>query len=89
MNKYEFTFLLKEEKDEETVKQLVTSLGVTVSNEKKWGKRSLAYPINKMTSLFFFTWTIELEKAKMKELKQKLDFMENVERFLILKEEDV
>ncbi|MDO8496947.1 MAG: 30S ribosomal protein S6 [bacterium] len=88
MNKYEFTFLLKEEKDEEIVKKLLASLGVTIANEKKWGKRSLAYPINKLTSLFFFTWTIEHEKAKMKELKQKLDFMDNVERFLILKEDE-
>lgn len=60
----------------------------TLQNEEKWGKRTLAYPINKETSAEYFTWKIEIGEANLNELKKKLNFNEKLIRYLILKSDE-
>jgi len=87
MNKYELTFLLPEEAEAETIKTLIESLQGKISEEQKWGKRLLAYPIDKQMNGYYCTWFIEMEAKAMAELKKKLSFNEKLLRYLLLKVE--
>ncbi len=85
MNKYEFTFLLPDEAEVEPIRALLESLKGKISDEQKWGKRSLAYPINKLMSAYYITWMLEIEPKQLSELKKKLNFNEKLMRYLLLK----
>jgi ribosomal protein S6 len=62
MSKYEFTFLLPEEAEVEPIKTLVESLSGKISEEQKWGKRQLSYPIQKKYQAFYFTWMLIIKE---------------------------
>lgn len=85
---YEITFIVNDEKDADTLKDLLTAADGKIVNEKKWGKRAFSYPIQKMESGSYITWTVEVTEPKMKELKSKMTFNEKLVRFLILKVND-
>lgn len=79
------TFLLKQESDQEAIKKITGSLKTKVVEEKKWGKRTLAYPIKKQTELYYYSWKIESTEKDLQELRKKLDFNEVIVRYLIVK----
>ena len=85
MAQYEMTFLLKQESDQEAVKKITNSFKTKVIEEKKWGKKTLAYSIKKQSELYFFSWTIELSEKELPDLRKKLDFNEIIIRYLIIK----
>lgn len=85
MSKYDFTFLLVNDSEEKEIKKLITDQAGSITDEKNWGKKMLAYPINKETSATYYNWQIEMEPAKMTELKRKLGFSDSPMRYLILK----
>jgi small subunit ribosomal protein S6 len=85
--KYELTFLLPEEAEVESIKKLLTSLDGKVTEEQKWGKRQLAYPIQKQMEAFYFTWMLDMPPQQMAELKRQLNFNEKLLRYLLLKVE--
>lgn len=87
MNKYEFTFLLPDETEVEQIKTLLESLKGRITEETKWGKRQLSYPMKKQNTAFYFTWMIEVEPKQMAEFKKKLNFNETLLRYLLLKVE--
>jgi small subunit ribosomal protein S6 len=85
MSKYEFTFLLPDEAEVEPIKTLVESLSGKISDEQKWGKRQLAYPMKKQFQAFYFTWMLDIAPKQLTELKKKLNFNEKLYRYLLLK----
>lgn len=85
MIKYEITFLLPEEAEAKNLKDLIASLNGKIEKEDQWGKRNLAYPINKKASAFYFHWLIEINQSNVAELKKKLNFNEKLIRYLLLK----
>ena len=82
--KYELTFLLNEEKELAVIKTLLKSLDVKLLEESTWGKKSLIYPIKKQLSAQFYHWKIETKKTQVAELRKKLNYNENLIRFLLL-----
>lgn len=82
--KYELTFLLNEEKELAVIKTLLKSLDVKLLEESTWGKKNLIYPINKITSAQFYHWKIETQRNQIAELRKKLNYNENLIRFLLL-----
>lgn len=82
--KYELTFLLNEEKELTNLKTLIESFDAKVVKEDKWGKRTLVYPIKKIRSAAYYNWTIEIERSKIQELRKKLNYNEQLIRFLLL-----
>ena len=61
MENYEGIFIIKPEISDEDVKNVfktisdgVVKYGGTVKKEEPWGKRSLAYPINKVKEAHYF-----------------------------------
>ena len=85
MNTYELTVLVRNEADVNTVKKLLEQNEATVSKEEKWGKRDLAFPIEKETSAFYFTYNVSIDGDKIEDFKKKMNFDDKVLRYLLLK----
>lgn len=84
MTKYELVFLLNEETGLTKIKELIESLSIKILKEEKLGKKNLLYPIQKNRSAFFYDWQISVNKDKIQELRKKLNFNEQVIRYLLL-----
>ena len=94
MNKYELTVVLnvKLEDEEraaaiEKVKGYITRFGGTVTNVDEWGKKRLAYEIQKMKEAFYYFIQFEGETTVPAELEERLRIEETVLRFLCVKQD--
>ena len=94
MNKYELTVVVnaKIEDDEraqviEKVKDLVTRFGGNVTDVDEWGKRRLAYEIQKMKEAYYYFIHFEAESTVPAEVEQRIRIMDNVLRYLCVKQE--
>ena len=94
MNKYELTVVLnvKLEDEEraaaiEKVKGYITRFGGTVTNVDEWGKKRLAYEIQKMKEGFYYFIHFEAESTVPAEVEQRIRIMDNVLRYLCVKQE--
>ena len=65
MNKYELALVLRPDLDEETkaaesqkVQDLITRFGGTIDKIDDWGKRRLAYEIQKVNEGFFMIYNV-------------------------------
>ena len=94
MSKYELAVVLnaKIEDDEraaaiEKIKNYISRFGGTVSNVDEWGKKRLAYEVQKMKEGFYYFITFEAETTAPLEIENRVRIMENVIRYLIVKAE--
>lgn len=94
MNKYELTVVVnaKIEDDEraqviEKVKDLVTRFGGNVTDVDEWGKRRLAYEIQKMKEAYYYFIHFESESDVPGEIEQRIRIMDNVLRYLCVRQE--
>ncbi|OGK47447.1 30S ribosomal protein S6 [Candidatus Roizmanbacteria bacterium RIFCSPLOWO2_01_FULL_40_13] len=83
--KYDLTLMLNEEDESKIIKELLSSLKIKVEKEDFWGKKTLAYPIDKFKALYYFNWQIDSAEDIIKELKNKIKFEEKLIRYLLLK----
>lgn len=88
MENYELTFLVNDAADAKDVKSTLESFDGKIVEEKPWGKRALAYPIDKLESAEYFTYMIQIDPAKIEDFKTKMNFNEKIIRYLLLKEEN-
>ena len=94
MNKYELAVVVsaKLEDDErvatiERVKEYITRFGGTVTNVDEWGKKRLAYEIQKMREAFYYFIKFESDSNCPNEVENSVRIMEIVIRFLCVKDE--
>ena len=94
MNKYELAVVLnvKLEDEEraaaiEKITNYITRFGGTVTNIDEWGKKRLAYEIQKMKEGFYYFVHFEAESTVPAEVEQRIRIMDNVLRYLCVKEE--
>lgn len=94
MNKYELTLVVnaKIEDDEraaavEKAKEIITRFGGTVTEVEDAGKKRLAYEIQKMKEGFYYFVHFEAESTVPAEVEQRIRIMDNVLRYLCVKEE--
>ena len=94
MNKYELAVVLsaKLEDDEraaalEKVKGYITRFGGNIVDVDEWGKKRLAYEIQKMKEGFYYFVHFEAESTVPAEVEQRIRIMDNVLRYLCVKEE--
>ncbi|MBQ4383586.1 MAG: 30S ribosomal protein S6 [Firmicutes bacterium] len=92
MNKYEVALIISpvlsdEEKNAvvENVKGYIERRGGTVTNVDDWGKRRLAYEINKQTEGTYCFIYVDAEPTMSVALEQDLRIMENLLRYLIIR----
>ncbi|KKP66598.1 MAG: 30S ribosomal protein S6 [Candidatus Roizmanbacteria bacterium GW2011_GWA2_35_19] len=81
---YELTFLIKEESELKNIKDLIVSNSGQIKKEESWGEKTLSFPIKKNRTAKFYNYFIEMEKKNVTEIRKKLNFSENLLRFLLL-----
>ena len=94
MNKYELALVVSAKVEDEVrtatvekAKEYITSLGGTITNVDEWGKKKLAYEIQKMGEGFYYFIQFDSEPSVPGELEQRLRIMDNVLRYLCVKQE--
>ena len=95
MNKYELAVFdnVKLEDEEraaviEKVKEYIVRFGGTVTDVEEWGKKRLAYEIQKMKDAYYYFIKFESENTDCpNEVEDNIRIMENVIRFLVVKQE--
>ena len=94
MNKYELAVVLNVNLEEEErtatiekVKEYITRFGGTVTNVDDWGKKRLAYEVQKSKDAFYYHIQFESDANCPNEVEQNIRIMENVVRYLCVKQE--
>lgn len=94
MNKYELAVVVsaKIEDDQraatiEKVKEYVARYGGTVTEVEEWGKKRLAYEIQKMREGFYYFVRFESDAECPAEVEKHVRIMENVIRYLCVRQE--
>lgn len=85
-----FSTLSEEEKVAtlEKVKELITRFGGEITNVDDWGKRKLAYEIDKQREGFYYFIQFNAETTVPVEIESRVRIMEQVLRYLIVSLED-
>jgi small subunit ribosomal protein S6 len=92
MNKYELGVIFRPTLEEEAqkaelekVQELITRFEGTIDKVDSWGKRRLAYEIDKETEGFYVFITFTSESTVPAEIESRIRIFENVIRFLIIR----
>ena len=95
MNKYELAVVVtaKIEDDEraatlEKVKALVERFGGKITEVDDWGKKRLAYEVQKMREAFYYFIQFDAEPTAPIEIENRVRIMDNVVRFLVVKQDE-
>ena len=95
MNKYELAVAVsaKIEDDErastiDKVKAYVERFGGQITNIDEWGKRSLAYEVQHMKEAFYYFIQFDAEPAAPAEIEDNIRIMENIVRFLCVRQDE-
>ncbi len=95
MRSYELMFIVHPELDEsafndvvEKVKSWITDSGGQVDNVDLWGKRRLAYPIQKQLDGQYVLFNTQMEPTFCSDLEHNLGLQEPIMRFLLTAEEE-
>ena len=95
MKKYELALVVSAKVEDEVrlatvekAKDAITSLGGQITNVDDWGKKQLAYEIQKMNEGFYYFIQFDAETSMPGELEQRLRIMDNVLRYLCVKAEE-
>lgn len=94
MNKYELAIILNGKLEDEArietmgkIKELVERFGGNIADVEEWGKKKLAYEIQKMRDGFYYFIHFEAEGTTPIEIERRVRIMEPVIRFLIVRED--
>ena len=94
MNKYELVVVLSAKLEDEEraaalekVKGYITRFGGTIADIDEWGKKRLAYEVQKMKEGFYYFIQFDAEATAPIEIENRVRIMDNVIRFLCVKQE--
>ncbi len=94
MNKYELAVVVnaKIEDDARTatiekVKEYITRYNGTITNVDEWGKKKLAYDIQKMSEGYYYFIQFDAEADCPAEVERHVRIMENVLRYLCVRQD--
>ena len=95
MNKYEMTVVVSAKVEDEeraaTVdkcKAYIERFGGTVTNVDDWGKRRLAYEVQHMKEAFYYFIQFDADAKAPAEIESRVRIMDNVVRFLIVRNDE-
>ena len=96
MNKYELAVVVNAKLEDEeraavidNVKALIERFGGTVTNVDDWGKKRLAYEIQKAKEAFYYFIKFESENSDCSnEVEAHIRIMEPVVRYLCVKQDE-
>lgn len=94
MNKYELALVVNAKAEDEVriatverVKEYIARFGGTVSNVDEWGKKRLAYEIQKMKEGYYYFIKFESDSKCPAEVESNIRIMENVIRYLCIRQD--
>ena len=91
LNKYELAVLYHPDlevdldKGEMRVKKIIDDNKGKIVDTDIWGKKKLAYPINKLESAVYVFYTVELNPTALAKIEATLNITDEVIRYLIVK----
>ena len=95
MNKYELALVInaKIEDDARTdaiekIKALIEKFGGEITNVDEWGKKKLAYEVQKMKEAFYYFIRFEAESTVPAEIESRVRIMDNVIRYLCVRQDE-
>ena len=95
MNKYEVGGDVNAQIDDEDrtapgdkCKQLIERFGGKVNDVDDWGKKKLAYEIQKMTEAYYYFIHFDAEGAAIAEIESRMRIMDNVIRYLCVRQDE-
>lgn len=94
MNKYELALVVNAKIEDdarvatvEKVKEYITKFGGTITNVDEWGKKRLAYDIQKMREGFYYFIQFDSDETVPANVEKNIRIMENVIRFLCIRQD--
>ena len=94
MSKYELALVVNAKIEDEAreavvekARGYVARYGGTVTNVDEWGKKRLAYEIQKMKEGFYYFIQFEADATAPAEIERHVRIMENVIRYLCVRQE--
>jgi small subunit ribosomal protein S6 len=95
MVKYELALVVNAKLDDdaraavvEKAKGYVTRYGGTLTDTEEWGKKKLAYEIQKMDEGFYYFIHFDAESDAPAQIEDHIRIMDNVLRFLIVRPDE-
>lgn len=95
MNKYELALVVNAKIEDdaraavvEKAKEYITRFGGTITNVDEWGKKRLAYEIQKMREGFYYFIQFDAEASVPAQLEENVRIMDNVLRFLCVRADE-
>ena len=95
MNKYELAVVVsaKIEDDERAAvidrcKALIERFGGQITNVDEWGKKRLAYEVQKMKEAFYYFIQFDAESTAPAEIESRIRIMDNVVRYLVVRQDE-
>ena len=94
MSKYELALVVNAKIEDEAreavvekAKGYVARYGGTVTEVEEWGKKRLAYEVQKMREGFYYFIQFEADTTCPAEVERHVRIMDNVMRYLVVKKE--
>ncbi|GAC91154.1 30S ribosomal protein S6 [Anoxybacillus flavithermus NBRC 109594] len=95
MRKYEIMYIIRPNMEEEARKAVVerfnnvlTENGAEITNVKEWGKRRLAYEIEKFRDGYYMILNVVAKPAAVQEFDRLARISEDIIRHIVVKEEE-
>lgn len=95
MNKYELALIInaKIEDDARTAtlekaKEYITRFGGTITNVDEWGKKKLAYEIQKTSEGFYYFIQFDAQPQVPAQVEDNIRIMDNILRFLCVRQDE-
>ncbi len=95
MNKYELALVVNAKIEDdaraavvEKAKEYITRANGTVTEVEEWGKKRLAYEIQKMNDGFFYFIQFDAPATAPAEIENHVRIMDNVLRFLCVRKDE-
>ena len=95
MSKYELALVVNAKIEDEAreavvekAKSYVARYGGTVTEVEEWGKKKLAYDVQKMSEAYYYFIQFDAEPTVPAEVEQDVRIMDNVLRFLVVRKDE-
>ena len=95
MNKYELALVVNAKIEDEArdavvekAKGYITRYNGVISEVEEWGKKKLAYEIQKMHEGYYYFIQFEADPSAPAELESHMRIMDNVLRYLIVRKDE-
>ena len=94
MNKYELALVVSAKIEDDAraavvakAQEYVTRAGGVVSEVEEWGKKKLAYEIQKQSEGFYYFIQFDAETTAPAEIEARVRIMDNVLRYLVVRQD--